>query len=164
MLLGEGNLSFSVSLAQLAEQNVDMVSTTFEKEVHYSETAAKNARFLRRRGIKVLSGVDATDLTKFFGPVRFDLIVFQFPNVGSREPLYGRNPNHVLVRRVLGSAGSHLSYKGQVAITVVNSPHYDGAFDMDSAAKRNGYEPPRAHPFKFSDYPGYTHVKRKRTA
>ena len=91
----------------------------------------------------------------------FDLIVFQFPNVGSREPVYGRNPNHVLVRRFLKSAKKHLTAEGQIAITVVNSSHYDGAFDMDGAAERNDYEIPVAHPFYFADYPGYSHVKTK---
>jgi hypothetical protein len=87
------------------------------------------------------------------------LIVFQFPNAGSRSPLYGRNPNHVLIRRFLRSASEQLRSGGKVAITAINSFHYDGAFDVDGAATRNEYEIPVAYPFYFSDYPGYTHVK-----
>ena len=108
-----------------------------------------------------MAGVDATNLSQWFGRRRFDLIVFQFPNVGSRNPRYGRNPNHILVRRFLKSAAAHLSGEGQVAIAVVNSSHYDGAFDMDGAAERNNYALPVAYPFRFSDYVGYTHVKTK---
>lgn len=59
----------------------------------------------------------------------------------------------------LKSAAGHLTGKGNVAITAVNSPHYDGAFDVDGAAERNDYEIPVAYPFFFSDYPGYSHVK-----
>ena len=99
-----------------------------------------------------MAGVDATNLSEWFGRRRFDLIVFQFPNVGSREPRYGRNPNHILVRRFLKSAAAHLSAQGQVAITVVNSSHYDGAFDMDGAAERSEFALPVAHPFRFADY------------
>lgn len=138
-----------------------MISTTFQSAAKYSEETSKNANVLRRSGVVVMSGVDATNLSKWFGRSRFDLIVFQFPNVGSRNPLYGRNPNHVLVRRFLKSAAGHLTGKGNVAITAVNSPHYDGAFDVDGAAERNDYEIPVAYPFSFSDYPGYSHVKTK---
>lgn len=64
----------------------------------------------------------------------------------------------------LGSAAAHLLSSGKVAITVVNSSHYDGAFDMDRAAERSGFARPVAYPFQFSDYPGYAHIKRKMTA
>lgn len=162
LLVGEGNLSFSLALTQLAGSKLkDMTSTTFQSASAYTETTSKNAKALRIRGVPVIAGVDATNLTKWFGSSKFDLIVFQFPNVGSRSPLYGRNPNHVLVRRFLRSAAGHLGSGGRVAITAVNSPHYDGAFDVDGAAERNEYETPVAYPFYFSDYPGYAHVKTK---
>ena len=162
LLVGEGNLSFSLALARLddmAAQN--MTSTTFQSVAEYSETTIKNASALRRIGATVISGVDARNLSNWFGRSKFDSIVFQFPNVGSRNPLYGRNPNHVLIRRFLKSAAEHLAGNGIVAISVVNSPHYDGAFDVDGAAERNEYEIPVAYPFYFSDYPGYSHVKTK---
>lgn len=44
---------------------------------------------------------------------------------------------------------------------MINSPHFDGAFDMDGAADRNGFAKPTAHPFYLSDFPAYTHVKTK---
>lgn len=106
-------------------------------------------------------GVDATNLSRWFGEGLFDLIVFQFPNVGNREPIYDRNPNHVLVRRFLRSATKHLTASGRIAVTVVNSPHYDGAFDMNGATELNGCKIPIAHPFYFADYPGYSHIKTK---
>jgi len=60
----------------------------------------------------------------------------------------------------LGSAAAHLLSSGKVAITVVNSSHYDGAFDMDRAAERSGFARPVAYPFQFSDYPGYGYCER----
>lgn len=162
LLVGEGNLSFSLALARLAGTAArNITSTTFQSATERSETAVENALKLRGRGVNVLSGVDATNLTKWFGRTKFDLIVFQFPNVGSRSPVYGRNPNHVLVRRFLRSAAEHLVAGGGVAVTAVNSPHYDGALNVDDAAIRNDYEIPVAYPFYFSDYPDYTHVKTK---
>jgi 25S rRNA (uracil2634-N3)-methyltransferase len=105
LLVGEGNLSFSLALARLAGTPAgNMTSTTFQSANDYSEAVRKNALKLQNRGVNVMSGVDATKLSKWFGRAKFDLVVFQFPNIGSRLPLYGRNPNHVLVRRFLRSA------------------------------------------------------------
>ncbi|WP_171904793.1 class I SAM-dependent methyltransferase [Hoeflea olei] len=162
LLVGEGNLSFSLALARkVGVSATNMISTTFETVAEYSEATVGNAIALRRLGVTVVPGVDARNLTNWFGRGKFGSIVFQFPNVGSRNPLHGRNPNHILVRRFLESASEHLVDDGVVAITAVNSPHYDGAFDVDGAAERNQYDIPVAHPFYFSDYPGYTHVKTK---
>jgi hypothetical protein len=80
---------------------------------------------------------------------QFDLFVFQFPNVGSRNPLYGRNTDHIPVRRFVRSATEYLTGKGNVAMSAVNSPHHDGACDVDGAAQRNLYEIPVAYPFYF---------------
>jgi hypothetical protein len=112
-------------------------------------------------GATVMSGVDATRLSKWFGRRKFDFIACQLPNVGSRNPLYGRNPNHVIVRCCMKSATDHLNRNGIVAISAVNNPHYDGAFDVDGASECNEYEIPVVYPFYFSDYPSYTHVKTK---
>jgi hypothetical protein len=162
LLVGEGNFSFSVSLSNIVGRKAsNMVATTFQKEDEYPEITSQNARTLRSRGVRTLAGIDATNLTYYFGHKKFSLIIFQFPNVGSREPRYGRNPNHVLVRRFLKSAADQLETDGQVAITAINSSHYDGAFDMDGASERNGYTLPIAYPFYTSDYPGYSHVKTK---
>ncbi|MGK9052239.1 class I SAM-dependent methyltransferase [Neorhizobium petrolearium] len=162
LLVGEGNLSFSTVLSALASVSAsNITATTFQTKDQYSEETSRNARVLYRRGVRTMGGIDATSLSRWFGRRTFDLIVFQFPNVGSREPLYGRNPNHILVRRFLKSAAEHLTLRGRVAITVVNSSHYDGAFDMDGAAERNDYTIPVVYPFYFSDYPGYSHVKTK---
>ncbi|WP_313526801.1 class I SAM-dependent methyltransferase [Shinella sp.] len=162
LLVGEGNFRFSVALSGLlGSATSNMTATIFQPTNEYSDITSQNARILRSRGVSTMAGVDATNLSQWFGRRRFDLIVFQFPNVGSRDARYGRNPNHILVRRFLKSAAAHLSGEGQVAITVVNSSHYDRAFDMDGAAERNDYVLPVAYPFHLSDYAGYSHVKTK---
>ncbi|MCZ7452356.1 class I SAM-dependent methyltransferase [Rhizobium rhizogenes] len=162
LLVGEGNFSFSLALSDLlGNLTSNVTATTFQTADEYSDVTKQNAKTLRRRGAKTIAGVDATNLSRWFNQRRFGLIVFQFPNVGSREPRYGRNPNHILVRRFLASAAAHLSDSGKVVITVVNSPHYDGAFDMDGAADRNDFAIPVVYPFHFADYPGYSHVKTK---
>lgn len=159
LLIGEGNLSFSASLLRRSgHSGRQIIATTFEPETTWTRPTVDNARHLRRQGALVRGAVDATRLKEHVRGKTFELIVFQFPNVGSRVPRYGRNPNHILVRHFLRSAGQHLEETGQIVITTVNSSYYDGAFDMDGAAEASGFEKPVAHPFHFPEYPGYAHV------
>lgn len=159
LLVGEGNLSFSAALLSHKPQlGRNAVATTFESEASWTEKTYENARFLRRNGAQVYGAIDATKLNEYFRGESFEMIVFQFPNVASRVPLYGRNPNHILIKRFLRNAAGHLTSSGCVAVTVVNSAHYDGAFDMEGAAKDSGLGSPVAYPFYFSNYPGYAHI------
>ena len=158
LLAGEGNLSFALSLARrMKGPRRTLIATTFEPERTLSGAAALNAARLRDMGASVLHGVDATKLSDHFGRTRFSLIAFEFPNVASRRPLHGRNPNYVLVRRFLRSAAVLLSKNGCIATTVLDSPHYDGAFAMSDAARWAGVSEPRVHPFHVDDHPGYRH-------
>ena len=159
LLVGEGNLSFSVALLHRKPQlGKKITATTFETETSWNRRTSENANFLRQMGARVHGSIDATKLEDHVHRKLFGLIVFQFPNVASRVPRYGRNPNHILIKRFLRSAEHHLTPSGCIAVTVVNSSFYDGAFDMDGAAKDSGLENPVAHPFFFADYPNYSHV------
>jgi 25S rRNA (uracil2634-N3)-methyltransferase len=160
LLVGEGNLSFAVSLSSLlGSSRINLVATTYDARNSLSKHALANASNLKRSGVSVMHEVDATKLHEHFGKRKFRLIAFQFPNVASRVPVYGRNPNHILVRRFLRSARSYVGPAGLVAITVVNSPHYDGAFDMAGASIKAGFHAPETYPFYFDEYPGYSHGK-----
>lgn len=135
-----------------------LVTTTFEHAQTYSAYTLSNAKRLVRAGVRVFDSMDGTKLEEVFAGYKFDLIVSQLPNVGSRNPLYGRNPNHMLVRRFLKSAGGLLKQYSKVAITTINSPHYDGASDADGAAHFAGYEKPTSYPFVPSDYRDYQYT------
>jgi hypothetical protein len=116
-----------------------------------------NAQKLLKIGCQVKTSVDATQLSDTIGNRRFRTIIFQFPNVASRDPRYGQNPNHVLVTRFLKSAQDHLKSGGLVVISTVDSPFYEGAFKMDEAARKSGFAAPAIYTFAPNDYPGYTH-------
>lgn len=158
LLVGEGNLSFSLSLASRMGSTAAMLRvTTYETRSNISDVAQHNAAQLSKLGSAVLYGVDARRLEEWFPVSRFKFVVFQFPNDASRRPLHGRNPNHVLIRRFMRSARHVLASNGRVAITVIDSPHYDGAFSMHEAAAWAGLSPPRIYPFRMGAHPGYTH-------
>lgn len=158
LLVGEGNLSFSLSLTRkkrITPNNLTV--TTFENTNELNEETINNAKNLRKLGVFVMHGVDATKLFITLGSVRFDNIVFQFPHTGSREPIDGHNPNFILLRDFLKSAKKHLAIGGRILVSTVDNPHYNGAFQFDEAAAQSGFEAPKKYPFDPSAYAGYTH-------
>lgn len=159
LLVGEGNLSFALSLAKNPKIAASqLIATTFEKRTELSDEAIVNTVTLRALGITVLHGVDATSLRKTLGSWLFDSIVFQFPHVGSREPIEEHNPNFILARDFLVSASAQLQRSGQVLITVVDTPHYRGAFQFDEASDIAGFQPPESYPFDPNAFPEYEHT------
>lgn len=156
LLVGEGNLSFTLSLTDMDRIVPSrLTATTFETEKELSNTTQANAKELRAAGVTVLHGIDATDLADTFGSQRFDTIVFQFPNAGSRDSVEGHTANFVLVRDFLTSAAKQLAYGGQVLISAIDSPYYEGSFQFEEAAEEAGFLPPKAYAFdpeQFSDY------------
>lgn len=158
LFVGEGNFSFALALARLKGVSPSsLLATAHEDETDLCDTAYDNAAKLVKLGVQVKTGVDAACLSKTIGQHRFRTIIFQFPNVASREALYGQNPNHVLVTRFLKSSRAHLKSGGLVVISTVDGPFYEGAFKMDDAAKKAGFAEPDIYTFNPKDYPAYSH-------
>jgi len=159
VLVGEGDLSFSLALARYPKSHCpNIYASTFESERALCPSGRLNARALISAGAKVLHGIDARQLDDNRLPARAELIAFQFPNTGTRQSIHGRTDNHVLVRRFLASAQSRLSVGGALLITIINSPYHLGAFDLPAAAKWAGCEVTGVSPFYRSAWPGYGHV------
>lgn len=159
LLVGEVNLSFAQSLLRKpAAHIIRMTATTYESEKGLSQETRQNAESLRHHGVFVMHDVDATHLEQNLKPHKFDTIIFQFPNVGSREAIYGRNPNFIMIRKFLRSAVPYLAPAGRILISVVDNSHYQGVFQFDEAAAFAGYEQPEAYPFDPSLFSGYSHT------
>lgn len=158
LLVGEGNFSFTASLIRKARiRSNHLTATAFERAEELPETVRERIRHLRSAGVEIHLHVDATDLTRSLGSRKFDSIVFQFPHTGSRDPIHGRNPNFILLRDFLINTKQHLHPNGKVLVTLVDSSHYQGAFQPEEAAQAAGLKPPESLPFKPSDFPGYEH-------
>lgn len=158
LLVGEGNLSFTQSLTR--KKRIDprsLTATIFEKHSALATETVLRANKLKQLGVNVLHGVNAARLSDSLGLRNFYTIIFQFPHTGSREPINGRNPNFVLLCQFLKSAKHHLHSNGKVLVTLVNSPHYQGAFQCEEAAKKAGFKLPDVYPFDPADFPGYEH-------
>lgn len=158
LFLGEGNLSFALSIAILSDAiPSNIFATTYEEEKNILFETKKNAELLKKIHAIVKFGVDATKLAEYDG-TKFKTIIFQFPHTGSREPVYGHNPNFVLIRRFLKIAKDYLESNGQIVISTVDSSHYRGAFQFEEAAKETGYNKPKIFNFNPDDFAGYNHI------
>ncbi len=158
LLVGEGNFSFALSLVEnysIVPENI--TATVFEAENEVSELTILNAEDLANYGANILFEVDATNLEYTFENKKFDNIIFQFPNVGSREPIEGRNPNYILIREFLKSAMQVLKEDGKVLITTVNSSYYRAVFHFDEAAEETGFNEPEIYSFDPNDFHEYIH-------
>ncbi len=159
LFVGEGNMSFSRSFTN--DRNIHprfLTATTFENAEALTEETRKNASLLRAHGAFVRHNIDATTLERHFSYAKFSTIIFNFPNVASRDPKFGRNPNHTLVRRFLSSAKDILDQDGLVLISTVDSPHWRGAFQFPLAAKKSRFEISNVYRFYPSRFCGYTHT------
>jgi len=159
LLVGEGNLSFALSLAHKQSINpANITATTFENASEVSQGTQDNTEKLRLLGAEVLHGINASKIADIFSGRRFETIIFQFPHSGSREPINGHNPNFVLVCNFLKNAARLLASNGAVLISAVDSPHYHGAFQFKDAAQETGFLKPAIYPFEPDDFIGYEHT------
>ncbi|XP_077237529.1 uncharacterized protein LOC143879188 [Tasmannia lanceolata] len=91
LLVGEGDFSFALSLANAFGSATNMVATSLDNqdtlESKYSY-AIGNVRELEEMGCLILYGIDATKMSThfFLRTQRFDRIVYNFPHVGFRYP------------------------------------------------------------------------------
>ncbi|PZP85945.1 MAG: hypothetical protein DI582_04425 [Azospirillum brasilense] len=159
LFVGEGNLSFALSLAKrpkvLPQQ---MTVTIHESKEDLSDLAHENAKVLTGLGARVLYGIDATKLHAVFSHQLFSTVIFQFPHTGTRDAIRGRTANFVLIKGFLESARQILARRGQVIISTVDNPHYRGSFQFFEAAEKTGFMPPTIHRFDPNAFPGYEHT------
>ena len=66
LLVGKGNLSFTISLVRKLQLLPSPITSTYEDFSELSEYAWSNAKLLKQAGIKVLYGLDGTELHKIF--------------------------------------------------------------------------------------------------
>lgn len=158
LLVGEGNLSFTISLVQKLQLLPNLIASTYEDYSELSECARANAKLLKRAGIKVLHGLDATELHQNFYSNAFDTVIFQFPHSGSREGINGINANYVLVKKFITSASYILKTDGVILITIVDSDFYNNTFRFDELAEELRISQPTKYKFNPKDYPEYEHT------
>lgn len=157
LFVGEGNFSFSTSIATNISNHKNIISSTYEAKNEISDLAKANANLLEKFGIKVLYEIDATKLNSIFGNLLFDTIIFQFPHTGTREAVDGHNPNYILVKEFLESSSKQLTAVGSILISTVDNEYYNNIFQFEELAELLRLKIDK-YKFNPNDYNDYEHT------
>ncbi|CAL0335046.1 unnamed protein product [Lupinus luteus] len=124
LLVGEGDFSFSLSLAQSFGSPSNIVASSFDSYDDVTKKykhAKSNLDDLRKLGACLLHGVDATKMKfhSYLEALRFDRIIFNFPHAG----FHGKEGNSTMIEMhknlVLGffqNASCLLRFNGEVHV------------------------------------------------
>ncbi|XP_011504722.1 PREDICTED: ferredoxin-fold anticodon-binding domain-containing protein 1 homolog [Ceratosolen solmsi marchali] len=114
LLVGEGNFSFAVTLLKY-NLNIDLTASCFENNIN--EISKKNTDILKRCGVQVFLGVDATKLEehKILSKENFDIVIFNFPHVGGKMRI---EKNRELLRKFFMSIRAVLKSDGEIFLTL----------------------------------------------
>ncbi|XP_015178814.1 PREDICTED: mitochondrial ribosome-associated GTPase 2 isoform X2 [Polistes dominula] len=162
LLLGEGNFSFSVALCQL-NLKINLIATCFESVISH-ETGKKNIEYLKRHGICVLLGIDATKLME--NPIlkikSFDKVIFNFPHVGGKMRI---EKNRELLRQFFIEIEKLNNSNVEVLITLCNGQggtpmdkpkrNWNDSWKVTEMAAHGNFILTKIEPFLWSYFPSY---------
>ncbi|GAB4837021.1 hypothetical protein Ancab_001936 [Ancistrocladus abbreviatus] len=163
LLVGEGDFSFSTSLALAFGFAGNMVATSLNSREFLSKNygkATSNILELTSRGCKVMHGVDATKMASFtsFKAMKFDRVVFNFPHAGFFRPNEPREcqirKHQALVRSFMKNAKKMVNKDGEIHITH-KSTGYFKEWNIEMLASNQGLRLIEVRDFNYKDYPGY---------
>ncbi|KAL5769397.1 hypothetical protein ACOSQ2_016180 [Xanthoceras sorbifolium] len=167
LLVGEGDFSFSLSLARAFGSAHNMVASTIDTQENIASkysNGLRNVIELGERGCQVLYEVDAKQMSQhfFLKTQKFDRIIYNFPHVGFpfREASYCQiQLNKGLVKGFLKNAKVMLKEeKGEIHVTHKEGDPYD-KWELVKKAEKLGLIMYEAVPFCKQDYPGYNNKR-----
>ncbi|XP_022877731.1 uncharacterized protein LOC111395807 isoform X1 [Olea europaea var. sylvestris] len=162
LLVGEGDFSFSASLAVAYGSASNMIATSLDSVDFLKENykrAMSNIGKLRSRECIVMHGIDATKVAShhFLGGMTFDRIIFNFPFAGffkdlSREAQLRKHRR--LVSLFLKNAKEMIGENGEIHIShKTNGFHEEWMLESVASSHRLGLI--EAVEFNRFDYEGY---------
>eukprot|EP01018_Ginkgo_biloba_P021622 Gb_11798 [translate_table: standard] len=163
LLIGEGDFSFSLALANAFGSAHNMVATSLdsrEKVTGVYESARNTLLNLINLGAMVLHEVDATtmDELNIIKDRMFDRIVFNFPHAGfcgnESDKAVIKKHRH-LVKMFLKNARTMLRSTGEIHIAHKKNQPYDN-WKLVKQAEKFGLVLKESVNFELADYPGYT--------
>ncbi|KAM7499040.1 hypothetical protein LguiA_023454 [Lonicera macranthoides] len=162
LLVGEGDFSFSTSLAKAFGCAYNMTATSLDSEGFLRRNykrAMSNIQSLKDRGCVVLHGVDATKMANhlLLGGIIFDRIIYNFPHAGffHDEPRQAQIcRQRALVGGFLENAEKMISENGEIHITH-KSYGFFREWQLEALARSCGLRLLQELHFNLKDYPGY---------
>ncbi|KAG0413732.1 hypothetical protein HPB47_009122 [Ixodes persulcatus] len=166
LLVGEGDFSFSASLAEVLGGK-KIVATCFEENNPDVENRQTNMATIRCLGGCVYTDVDARRLDQHpgLGRCAIECIVFNFPHTGGKMKI---GENRRLLRDFFVSAGRLLGAGGRVLVTLCRGQggtpaedpprRFDDTWQVVHMAAHGGLLLRRVEPFRATDFPAYAPV------
>nr|XP_043621498.1 heavy metal-associated isoprenylated plant protein 41-like [Erigeron canadensis] len=166
LLVGEGDFSFSLSLALAFGDVSNIVATSFDSYdavIKKYKGAKTNMEILRSLGAQLLHEVDALqmNLHKDLQKQKFDRIIFNFPHagfLGLEDDQQVIMIHRILVCGFLKNASEMLHPKGEIHVTHKTSDPFH-LWNIEELATQNSLTLLERVNFRLKDYPGY-HNKR----
>ncbi|CAH2036602.1 unnamed protein product, partial [Thlaspi arvense] len=89
LVVGEGDYSFSLSLAKAFGSAVNITAISLGIREHKYNTGEANVKELKRLGCTVVHGVNIHSMISDNRLTRYDRIVFNYPHAGKRQGIVG---------------------------------------------------------------------------
>ncbi|XP_012144269.1 ferredoxin-fold anticodon-binding domain-containing protein 1 isoform X2 [Megachile rotundata] len=162
LLVGEGNFSFSVALLHL-NLKINITATCYEVNIN-QDLGKKNIEYLTNNGIRVLMGVDATNLKQhpILTTELFDKIIFNFPHVGGKMRI---EKNRELLKQFFINISDSLKDHGKILITLCNGQggtlidnpprRWDDSWKITEMAAYGNFILTAVEPFAWSSFQNY---------
>ncbi|KAK9673776.1 hypothetical protein RND81_12G188700 [Saponaria officinalis] len=163
LLVGEGDFSFSASLAVAFGCASNMIATSLNSQEFLAKNYSmfrENKMALEVRGCMVIHGVDARNMINHdvLGSLRFDRIIFNFPHAGCfRRTDHDIRKNRELIKGFLRCAKKMVNREGEIHITHKSNGFFR-QWNIPKLGLDQGLELIREIKFKRSIYAGY-HTK-----
>ncbi|KAL7088169.1 hypothetical protein ACP275_13G111900 [Erythranthe tilingii] len=162
LVVGDGDFSFSASLAVAFRSASNMTATSLDSKNFLKKNywnAKLNIEELRSRGCMVMHGVDATEMAnhRLLGHLNFDRIVYNFPYAGFFDHLSRKSQlrrHRRLVSLFLKNAKQMISEDGEIHISHKTNGFHE-EWKLVSIASSRGLRLIEAVDFDLGDYPGY---------
>ncbi|MCO5568543.1 hypothetical protein L7F22_022242 [Adiantum nelumboides] len=163
LLVGEGDFSFSNSLASFFGDARNMIATSLDSQEmvmkKYADDAAFTLSNLKRLGALLFHQVDATCMAgqTSFCNLSFDRVIYNFPHAGfhgSEDDKTMIKQHKQLVRLFFENAVKLLRLDGEVHVSHKISPPYT-KWKLEKQAAKSGLILMAACNFHQADYPGY---------
>ncbi|GLU24005.1 hypothetical protein SLE2022_399780 [Rubroshorea leprosula] len=166
LLVGEGDFSFSLSLASSFGSASNICATSRDSEddvINNYKNGKWNLENLKKLGASILHGVDATKMKKLVDlkKRKFDRIIFNFPHSGfhGKESDDRVIQNHkTLVSRFFSNASRMLQVKGEIHVNHKTTPPFCN-WKLEELAFENYLKLIVRVEFKIGDYPGYNNKR-----